>query len=165
MPWPKSRKSHHRTALVIWQRLPFSFSPFPSAPERFNISLSPISAQYKRSLCGGDSVLGGKCQMFINSVIRAPLKDFEWFPDFVITRPRPKARGRVLNPARFVFIIFIIIIFSRRRKSALLRRWLVASRQYCTLIARESALLRRWLVRALYAKYVSVRLWKSLKAN
>ena len=60
--------------------------------------------------------------MFINSVIRAPLKDFEWFPDFVITRPRPKARGRVLNPARFVFIIFIIIIFSRRRKSALLRR-------------------------------------------
>ena len=28
--------------------------------------------------------LSGKCQMFIN-VIRAPLKDFDWFPDFVIS--------------------------------------------------------------------------------
>ena len=28
-------------------------------------------------------VMGRKCQMFIN-VIRATLKDFEWFPDFVV---------------------------------------------------------------------------------
>ena len=49
---------------------------------------------------------------------------FFFFHFFIITRPRPKAGGRVLNPARFC-----ICIFSRCRKSALLRRWLVASRQ------------------------------------
>ena len=46
-----------------------------------------------------------------------------WFS--FVTRPRRKVRGRVLNPARFVFIF----IFSWCRKSALLRCWLVASRQ------------------------------------
>ena len=65
---------------------------------------------------------------------------------------QPLGGGRVLKWAPFVFIF---IIFSRCHKSALLRRWLVASRQSWTLIGRESAPLRRWLVRAQYAKYVS----------
>ena len=46
-----------------------------------------------------------------------------WFS--LVTRPRRKVRGRVLNPARFVFIF----IFSWCRKTALLRCWLLASRQ------------------------------------
>ena len=33
-------------------------------------------------ICQTLHVMGGKCQMFIN-VIRAPLKDFEWFPDLL----------------------------------------------------------------------------------
>ena len=33
-------------------------------------------------ICQTLRVMGGKCQMFIN-VIRAPLKDFEWFSDFL----------------------------------------------------------------------------------
>ena len=40
------------------RELPFSFSPFPSSPARFNFSLSLISAQYKRSLCGGERFCG-----------------------------------------------------------------------------------------------------------
>ena len=33
-------------------------------------------------ICQTLHIMGGKCQMFIN-VIRAPLKDFEWFSDFL----------------------------------------------------------------------------------
>ena len=44
----------------------------------------------------------------------------------LFTRPRPKAGNRVLNPPG-LFVFFFL--FTRRRKSALLRRWLVASRQ------------------------------------
>ena len=63
------------------------------------------------------------------------------------------AGGRVLKWARL-----LLGFFSRCRKSALLRRWLVASRQSWdadwsqigtlleALISRKSAILRRWLV-------------------
>ena len=52
---------------------------------------------------------------------------------FLFTRPRPKAGGRVLNPARFV-----CLFFSSVSQIGTLE----------TLIGRKSAILRRWLVRA-----------------
>ena len=56
--------------------------------------------------------------------------------------------SRVFNPPGFFFSYF----FFPSSMSALLRRWLAASRQSWTLIGRQNSLLRRWLVRALYAK-------------
>ena len=71
-----------------WE-LPFSFSPFQSSPARYNIP--NLSAQYKRSLCGGERLLTWKTSPVFavlvdahGSVWNAPT-NHHWWHHFTIS--------------------------------------------------------------------------------
>ena len=81
---PPQRREKGGTRGVMGRRkrweLPFSFFPLPLSPMHFNISLSPISTQYKRSLCGGEKFLSAWFYNFSWLRVQAVLEKTQSLP-------------------------------------------------------------------------------------